>query len=48
LSLFINWFDESGLKYGESSGGKGGTIIFSIGVAFAIILAIVGLLGFLD
>jgi len=36
------------LKFGASSGGKGGTIIFSIGVAFAIILAIVGLLGFLE
>jgi len=36
------------LKLGASSGGKGGTIIFSIGVAFAIILAIVGLLGFLE
>jgi len=36
------------LKFGTSSGGKGSTIIFGIGVAFAIILAIVGLLGFLD
>jgi len=35
------------MKLGASSGGKGSTIIFSIGVAFAIILAIVGLLGFL-
>jgi len=36
------------LKFGASSGGKGSTIIFGIGVAFAIILAIVGLLGFLE
>jgi len=35
------------MKLGASSGGKGGTIIFSIGVGFAILLAIVGLLGFL-
>ncbi len=35
------------MKYGASSGGKGGTIIFTIGVAFAIVLAVVGLLGFL-
>jgi len=36
------------LKFGTSSGGKTNTIIFGIGVAFAIILAIVGLLGFLE
>jgi len=35
------------MKPGTSSGGKAGTIIFSIGVSFAIILAVVGLLGFL-
>jgi len=35
------------MKSGASSGGKGSTIIFSIGVSFAIILAVVGLLGFL-
>jgi len=35
------------MKLGTSSGGKGGTIIFVIGVGFSIILAIVGLLGFL-
>jgi len=36
------------MKPGTSSGGKQSTIIFSIGVSFAIILAIVGLLGFLS
>ncbi len=35
------------MELGASSGGKAGTIIFSIGVAFAIVLAVVGLLGFL-
>jgi len=44
LSLFINWFDESGLKYGESSGGKGGKIIFGLGLGFAVFLMIFGLM----
>lgn len=36
------------MKPGASSGGKGGIIIFGIGTAFAIILAIVGLIGFME
>jgi len=36
------------MEPGTSSGGKQNTIMFGIGVSFAIILAIVGLLGFLS